>query len=595
MGIGIKETGHAQICRPVAAQLRWSMGLASLAQLLKLSIWLVMIQVVYLAAHNSGFPFGWLLLLLGQTIVYYTLKIKAHDQSHYAAFQLEKLLRQRLSRKISELPLGKVRSIGSGALAKVLLDDVRELHAFVADAPPLKAEAYTTPIFVLAALLVLDWRLGLMVLGFALLMMLLLNVLFSRGKLFRRQYGEALASINGAIIEYVQGMSTIRTFDAGNSSYGRFKTALNRFNAVMVNWLKKVGFATRLARSLFTPMPMMIFLITIGVYLHSLALLSLFSLFAFLILAAGLIETMHPYMGLFHLLEKSRAAIERINELENMSTLPISPNPQKPSRYDIEFDQVSFSYTAQDEAVLKQLDLKIPEQSFTAIIGASGSGKTTLINLLLRFWDVSSGSIKLGGIDIRQINPHDLMTQCSVVFQDNFLFSCSIAENISYGLDNVEPQAIIDAAKKAHIHDFIMSLPQQYQTPVGERGQLLSGGQKQRLTIARAFLQNRPILILDEPTAFSDAKNEANLVQVFNELMRNKTVIMIAHRLSSITSADQILYMEHGRIIAQGNHHDLLQSASAYRTLWQEYQQARAWSLPAQASSATILSATENL
>ncbi|KAE9530429.1 ABC transporter ATP-binding protein [Testudinibacter aquarius] len=595
MKIGATETQHAAICRPVAAQLRWSMGLASLAQLLKLSIWLVMIQVVYLAAHNSGFPFGWLLLLLGQTIVYYTLKIKAHDQSHYAAFQLEKLLRQRLSRKISELPLGKVRSIGSGALTKVLLDDVRELHVFVADAPPLKAEAYTTPIFVLVALLVLDWRLGLMVFGFALLVMLLLRVLFSRGKLFRRQYGEALASINSAIIEYVQGMSTIRTFDAGNSSYGRFKTALNRFNAVMVSWLKQVGFATRLARSLFTPMPMMMFLIVIGVYLHSLALLSLFSLFAFLILAAGLIETMHPYMGLFHLLEKSRAAIERINELENMSSLPISPNPQKPSRYDIEFEKVSFSYTAQDQAVLKQLNLKIPEQSFTAIIGASGSGKTTLINLLLRFWDVSSGSIKLGGIDIRQINPQDLMTQCSVVFQDNFLFSCSIAENISYGLDNVEAQAIIEAAKKAHIHDFIMSLPQQYQTPVGERGQLLSGGQKQRLTIARAFLQNRPILILDEPTAFSDAKNEANLVQVFNELMRNKTVIMIAHRLSSITSADQILYMEQGRIIAQGNHHDLLQSASAYRTLWQEYQQARAWSLPAQSSSATISSATENL
>ncbi|MGR3808322.1 ABC transporter ATP-binding protein [Pasteurella testudinis] len=587
MGIGIKETGHAQICRPVAAQLRCSMLLASIAQLIKLSIWLVMIQVVYLAAHNSAFPFGWLLLLLGLTIVYYTLKIKAHDQSHYAAFRLEKVLRQRLSRKISELPLGKVRSIGSGALAKILLDDVHELHVFVADAPPLKAEAYTTPIFVVGALLVLDWRLGLAVFGFALLMMLLLRALFSRGKLFRRQYGEALASINGAIIEYVQGMGTIRTFDAGNSSYGRFQTALNRFNDVMMNWLQKVGFATRLARSLFTPMPMMIFLIAAGVYLHSLALLSLFSLFAFLILAAGLIETMHPYMGLFHLLEKSRAAIERINELEAMQSLAFSENPQKPIRYDIEFDDVNFRYTAQGEAVLKNINLTIPERSFTAVIGASGSGKTTLINLLLRFWDVSSGRIKLGGIDIRQINPQDLMTQCSVVFQDNFLFSCSIAENISYGLENVDQQAIVEAAKKAHIHDFIMTLPQQYQTAVGERGQLLSGGQKQRLTIARAFLQNRPILILDEPTAFSDAKNEANLVQVFNELMRNKTVIMIAHRLSSITSADQILYMEQGSIIAQGDHQTLLQSDTAYRTLWQEYQQARAWVLPAQALSDT--------
>lgn len=576
---------HAQICQPVAKQLQRSMWLASLAQLIKLSIWLVMIQVVYLARQNSEFPFLWLGLLLSLTVLYYTLKIKAHDQSHYAAFELEKVLRQRISRKISELPLGKVRSIGSGALAKVLLDDIHELHTFVADAPPLKAEAYTTPVFVLCALLVLDWRLGLAVLVFAVLMMLLLKVLFSRGKLFRRQYGEALAQINSAIIEYVQGMSTIRTFDAGNSSYGRFQTALNRFNDVMMNWLKKVGFSTRLARSLFTPMPMMIFLIIIGVYLHSLALLSLFSLFAFLILAAGLIETMHPYMGLFHLLEKSRAAIERIYELENMTALAVTATPQKPRHYTIEFQHVDFRYSPDGNLVLKQISFAIPERSFTAIIGASGSGKTTLINLLLRFWDVSSGSIRLGGIDIKQINPQDLMTQCSVVFQDNFLFSCSIAENIAYGLENVDQQAIIQAAKKAHIHDFIMTLPQQYQTKVGERGQLLSGGQKQRLTIARAFLQNRPILILDEPTSFSDAKNEANLVQVFQELMRDKSVIMIAHRLSSIRSADQILYLHKGEILAKGSHHALLNSSDAYRTLWQEYQQAREWHLPSDVPS----------
>ncbi|WP_446832957.1 ABC transporter ATP-binding protein [Testudinibacter sp. P27/CKL/0425] len=207
------------------------------------------------------------------------------------------------------------------------------------------------------------------------------------------------------------------------------------------------------------------------------------------------------------------------------------------------------------------------------------------MNLLLRFWDVSSGSIRLGGVDIRQMNPQDLMTRCSVVFQDNFLFSCSIAENIAYGLDNADPEDIIQAAKKAHIHDFIMTLPQQYQTHVGERGQLLSGGQKQRLTIARAFLQNHPILILDEPTAFSDARNEANLVQVFNELMQNKTVIMIAHRLSSIKPADQILYLQQGEIIAKGDHQTLLSTSEPYRTLWHDYQQAKAWTLPATAKT----------
>lgn len=417
--------------------------------------------------------------------------------------------------------------------------------------------------------------------GFSLLVLLMLKLMFLRKLDFRRQYGIALSAINAAIIEYVQGMSTIRTFDAGNSSYGRFQTALVQFNRVMSEWLQQVGFSTRLARSLFTPMPMMMLLIAVGSYWHYLGWISSFTLFAFLILAAGLIETMHPYMGLYQLLEKSRAAIERINELESMASLPMSQMPQQPQRFDIEYQQVNFRYSAESAQVLNNISFMIPENSFTAVIGASGSGKTTLMNLLLRFWDVSSGSIRLGGVDIRQMNPQDLMTRCSVVFQDNFLFSCSIAENIAYGLDNADPDDIIQAAKKAHIHDFIMTLPQQYQTHVGERGQLLSGGQKQRLTIARAFLQNRPILILDEPTAFSDARNEANLVQVFNELMQNKTVIMIAHRLSSIKPADQILYLQQGEIIARGDHQTLLSTSEPYRTLWHDYQQAKSWTLPA--------------
>ena len=171
------------------------------------------------------------------------------------------------------------------------------------------------------------------------------------------------------------------------------------------------------------------------------------------------------------------------------------------------------------------------------------------------------------------------MKYCSVVFQDNFLFSCSIAENIAYGIENMTEEAIINAAKQARIHDFIMTLPEQYQTKVGERGQLLSGGQKQRISIARAFLQNRPILLLDEPTAFSDAKNEADLMQAFHALMQNKTVIMVAHRLSSITQADQIIYLENGKIIAQGNHQALLKTNVAYQTLWAEYQQAKSWTI----------------
>ena len=209
-----------------------------------------------------------------------------------------------------------------------------------------------------------------------------------------------------------------------------------------------------------------------------------------------------------------------------------------PKGYAVQFEQVNFSYDA-DKATLKNIDFSVPQNSFYRDYWHFRLRQNYLTQLLLRFWDVDSGKITLGDADIRHMEQDQLMKYCSVVFQDNFLFSCSIAENIAYGIENVTEEAIINAAKQARIHDFIMTLPEQYQTKVGERGQLLSGGQKQRISIARAFLQNRPILLLDEPTAFSDAKNEADLMQAFHALMQNKTVIMVAHRLSNITQADQ--------------------------------------------------------
>ncbi|MBN6065244.1 ABC transporter ATP-binding protein [Aggregatibacter actinomycetemcomitans] len=569
---------HQQICQPVAAQLRRSMWLATFAQGLKIAIWLLMIHIVFNVSQFMFFPYWQLVALLGVSILYYTCKIKAHDQSHYAAFELEKILRQRLALKISRLPLGKVHEIGSGGLTKVLCDDVKELHAFVADAPPLKAEAYSTPLFVFIALFWLNWQLATTVAVFLVVLFVILQRLMRHSKLGYRDYGIAVGRINSAIIEYIQGMSTIRTFDGGQSSYSRFHAALLHFNQIMFAWLAKVGTPTRLARALFTPMPIMLFLLILGMSLHHLAVLSTFTLFAFLVLAAGLIETMHPYMGLFHLLERSRAAIERIHEIETPENSTALLPLQTPQGYHICFDRVSFGY-AQDKPILHDITFHVPQNSFTAIIGTSGAGKSTLLSLLLRFWDVTQGKITLGDADIRHMDAQQLMSYCSVVFQDNFLFSCSIAENIAYGIENATHEHIIAAAKQARIHDFIMTLPEQYQTKVGERGQLLSGGQKQRITIARAFLQNRPILLLDEPTAFSDAKNEADLLQAFRALMRHKTVIMVAHRLSSIIHADQIIYLSAGKIIAQGTHSTLLRDSPAYQKLWAEYQQAKAWTM----------------
>ncbi|WP_348649039.1 ABC transporter ATP-binding protein [Providencia stuartii] len=242
--------------------------------------------------------------------------------------------------------------------------------------------------------------------------------------------------------------------------------------------------------------------------------------------------------------------------------------------------QVGFSYEETDKT-LSDINLRIPEKSFTVLIGASGSGKTTLVNMIPRFFDATEGEVLLGGVNIKDIHYQELMSRISFVFQDNFLFSCSIADNIRYGLHDISDEDVIEAAKKAEIHDFIMRLPEKYDTLVGERGQLLSGGQKQRITIARTFLQDRPIIILDEPTAFSDARNEFLLLKAFSRLIElNKTVIMVTHRLSTVTDADQIIFLEKGTIKAQGKHNELIEHCADYQALWDEYKKAKNWSIP---------------
>lgn len=568
---------HRDICAPVAAQLRLAGVLACAAQVLKLAIWLVMLGIAHmLAASRIAVASALAVALLVLCVLYYTLKIRAHDQSHYAAYHLEEILRERISAKIARLPLGTVRTWGAGGLAKVLIDDVHALHSYVADAPPLRAEAYVTPPLVLAALVCLDPWLAWWSALFCLASFAALAWLFRRGRHFRREYGKALAEVNRAIIEYVQGMATVRTFDHSGTSFARYRTALAAYDRTIRQWLAQSGWVTRLARALFTPMPILIFLLLLALVYPAGVQVWL----AYFLLAAGIVETMHPYMGLYHLLDKSRAAIERIAEVEALPELTVAAKPQALRGYDIRCENITFHYPDNERAAIEALDLVIPGQSFTALIGASGSGKTTLAGLLCRFHDVSEGRILLGGTDIRTLSPAELFASFSFVFQDNFLFSSSIADNIRLGMTEADDAAVMEAARQAEIHDTIMRLPQGYETRAGERGQLLSGGERQRIAIARAFLQNRPVLVLDEPTAFADARNEALLHRAFRALRKGRTVIMIAHRLHRIVDADQIVLLDHGRLVACGRHEALLAGNAPYRELWQDYRAARAWTMP---------------
>ncbi|OCG02257.1 ABC transporter ATP-binding protein [Gilliamella sp. wkB112] len=571
---------YSDIFLPVKKKINQSIVVAAFAQILKLSVWLILIWVMYALKNDSShFPILPLICLLIISIIFYVLRVYAHDKSHYAAFELEEILRKRLVEKINQLPLETARNIGSGNLIKVLIDDIKELHAFVADAPPLKAEAIVTPIFTLLVLFIFNWLFACLVLFITLVSFVILSYLLRKGHLLKQQYNEATVEINSRIIEYIQGMNAVRTFDAGEGAYSQYRTALTNYSQLVFDWLYSSRYSSKIARSLFSPMLVNCILIIGLSFAYMSEQVSFTTIFSFLLLTAGIAESIYPVMGLFQILEKSKAAIDRIFEVESLPFLTRTDTYNTPSNNEILFKNVYFSYQ-NNQQVLSDINLRIIENSFTVFIGNSGSGKTTLANLIPRFLDVEQGSITLGGIDIKQIEYNQLISKISLVPQDNFLFSCSIADNIRYGLDNITDQQVIEAAQKAEIHNFIMSLPQQYQTLAGERGQLLSGGQKQRIAIARTFLQNRPIIILDEPTAFSDAINEVLLLKAFTRLIeQHKTVIMITHRLSSAIKADQIIFLEQGKIIAQGHHDDLIKSSDKYQALWQEYQQARNWTI----------------
>lgn len=341
------------------------------------------------------------------------------------------------------------------------------------------------------------------------------------------------------------------------------------------------GFSSRLSVAILNPLPTLAALVWLGGWLISHDTLDAGTWLAALLVGTGMAESLLPLMSLKHLVAKTQMSIHRIQEVMDEPELP-EPDMVRakiPRDAGVRFEAVDFRYTADGELVLRDVSFDAPPGSVTALVGPSGAGKTTVARLIPRFWDVSSGCIRVGGVDVREMLPEVLMQQVAFVFQDTFLFADTIAGNIRQGLAAATMDEVIAAARAAQAHEFIERLPQGYDTPVGERGVFLSGGQRQRITIARAILQNRPILVLDEATAFADPENEAALVAALSNLMRGKTVLMVAHRLSTIRDADQILVFDQGRLAERGRHGALVAQGGVYARLWNSYEQAQDWAL----------------
>lgn len=542
----------------------------------------------------------WFMAALGLVIAAYLLRGIAFKRSHMAAFALESKLRRSLSQHLATLPLGVLNQHGASKLAKVMQDDVKELHVFVADGTPLYAKAFAAPIISLALMLWLDWRLALVALAVLVMGMVILSFTLSGSADIQKQYNEAREQVSQAVIEFVQAMPVVRTFDSGQASFSRYEQALSRYLAILTNWYRQMGTSSRLSMLILNPAPTLFALIWAGLFWYGHDLYAFSTWLAILLIGTGMAEALMPYMSLYHLIEKVKMSVQRIHDIQALQPLPTKqadampnasamppseekqrPNCRCPTSSAICFDRVSFRYEDRGHNALSHVSFSVPEGSFTAIIGPSGSGKSTIARLILRFWDVSAGSVQLGGVDVRDIDPKVLMSQISVVSQDTFLFSGSIMDNVCLGIKGCSNQQVVDACQAAQAYEFIAQFPQGYDTLVGERGASLSGGQRQRLTIARAILQDRPILILDEATAFADAQNEALLMQALYKLMKGKTVLMIAHRLASIAHADQILVLNQGKLVESGTPVQLKQSQGYFTRLYAAYEQAQNWTMRA--------------
>lgn len=506
--------------------------------------------------------------------------------SHMAAYRILYSLRVRLAEHIGTLPLGYLNHTSTGAVKKTLEQNVEKLEGFLAHQLPDLVNVFVTALFtILVMLAVHPWltlaAIAPLVLGFWLQMQKRSG---KAAETSARKYYDALEKIQASTIQYVKGIPAVKVFGKTVYSFRKFYGDMLSYRDYCVGYTDHfqntyIAAKILLNSTLFCIVPVGILLLGEGPV--SLAFSQ--SLLFFIILAPGVASPMFRLMGFASSIADISEAVARIDTILEQRPIKEASSPKIPSAYDIEFEQVSFSYQEGEDLsrdVLSDVSFKAVEGSITALVGPSGSGKSTVANLIPRFWDVQRGTIRIGGVDVQQIATSDLMNLVAFVFQDTFLFYDTLYENIRAGKENASREEILAAAKAAQCHEFIERLENGYDTVIGRGGVHLSGGEEQRICVARAILKNAPILVLDEATAFADPENEYHMQLALRELMKEKTVIMIAHRLQTIQNAHQILVMNQGKIWDRGTHTSLLQSPRGlYKKLWDAYRAAADWKI----------------
>ncbi|MCE8613145.1 ABC transporter ATP-binding protein/permease [Bacteroides fragilis] len=533
---------------------------------------------------------GWIAFagLIGGLLLLYG----ALMSSHMAAFRILYGLRVRLSEHIGRLPLGYLNNSSTGAIKKALEQNVEKIELFIAHTiPDLVNAAATVAVMFVLFFSLNGWMAAACLLAIVISILVQFSLMFGRkSKDFFRQYFDTSEQMSASAVQYVRGMPVVKIFGQTVASFRQFSQSIYAFKKYALHvcdtYQPGMVWFTVLLNSIVT------FILPVGLLLLSrepgnvvLAGVYLF----FIILGPGVAAPFHKLTFLASNTREIDEGVSRLDAIFEEKPVPEPVIPQSPHKHDIRFEHVSFSYentkeTTRTEA-LKDISFTAHAGEITALVGPSGSGKSTIANLIPRFWDVTQGAIKIGGINIREIATGQLMDRVSFVFQDSFLFFDTLYENIRVGKPDATEEEVHAAARAAQCDEFIGRLPQGYQTLIGEGGVYLSGGEEQRVSVARAILKNSPILVLDEATAFADPENEYKMQLALQELIKDKTVIIIAHRLSSIISANQIIVLKEGEIVQKGVHAELSRKEGVYKKMWDAYTDAFQWTLKTECPS----------
>ena len=523
--------------------------------------------------------YGWLALTgIVANILLYFLAIFS---SHMAAFGTLYELKVLFADHITKIPLGYHLTIGSGRLRKIMDENIESVEGFIAHQFPDFVASITAPIVMVIILLTVDWRFGLASLVGIILAFVAEFIGFGSGEMKENmgKYQKALEEMNNASVEYVRGMSVVKAFNQTASSFKKLKEAITGYT----EWVLKFSLGWQNCMPAFTTIINNVYLILVPVGILIGSRTDDFAGFAmtfifYLLFVPAISGVLNKIMYISESFMQINGNVARMDEILNIPEMPETAHPKKPAGDDVVFHDVSFSYTGDNsEKALENVSFSAKQGQITAIVGPSGGGKSTIANLISRFWDVNEGSIKIGHVDVKDIEQKELMNQVSYVFQDSRLLKMSILENIRMSRPEASDEEVIQALKDAQCQDIIDKFPDGVHTVIGSKGVYVSGGESQRLSIARAFLKNAPILILDEASAFADPDNEVLVQKAFEKLAKDKTVVMIAHRLSTITNADCIYVLENGHIVESGKHEELLETKGVYEHMWHQYNQSVKW------------------